>query len=120
MLGHVDKLLKIPGSMILSQSATIRPEQKAQLQTLSFQLIMSTISQFYVDEDLLYTSAGARLAFGGKPLEGHSIPQQYGAIVPTAVFVPLQEILKDGNFELVTTEVFGPVQARSRHSRKCV
>ncbi len=56
-------------------------------------------------------SSGARLAFGGKPLEGHSIPKQYGAIEPTAVFVPLQEILKDGNFELVTTEVFGPVQA---------
>ena len=27
------------------------------------------------------------------------------------MFVPLQEILKDSNFELVTTEVFGPVQA---------
>ena len=54
---------------------------------------------------------GARLAFGGKPLEGHSIPKQYGAITPTAVFVPLEEILKDANFELVTTEVFGPVQA---------
>ena len=54
---------------------------------------------------------GARLAFGGKPLEGHTIPKQYGAIEPTAVFVPLEEILKDGTFELVTTEVFGPVQA---------
>lgn len=32
------------------------------------------------------------------------------------MFVPLQEILKDGNFELVTTEVFGPVQARSLKS----
>lgn len=25
--------------------------------------------------------------------------------------MPLEEILKDGTFELVTTEVFGPVQA---------
>lgn len=56
--------------------------------------------------------AGARLAFGGKPLEGHSIPDVYGAIQPTAVFVPLEQILKDENFGLVTTEVFGPVQAR--------
>ena len=56
---------------------------------------------------------GARLAFGGKPLEGYTIPKQYGAIQPTAVFVPLQEMLKDNNFELVTTEVFGPVQASS-------
>ena len=53
---------------------------------------------------------GASLAFGGEQLQGHSIPQQYGAITPTAVFVPLAEILKPENFELVTTEVFGPVQ----------
>lgn len=65
MLGHVEKLLKIPG---------------------------------------------ASLAFGGKQLEGHTIPERYGAIVPTAVFVPLKEILKPENFDLVTTEVFGPVQ----------
>lgn len=56
--------------------------------------------------------AGARVAFGGKPLEGHTIPDVYGAIQPTAVFVPLEQILKDDNFALVTTEVFGPVQAR--------
>ncbi len=35
-------------------------------------------------------SAGARLMFGGQPLSGHSIPKQYGAIQPTAVFVPLK------------------------------
>ena len=69
-------------------------------------------SHVFTDEHFWHSSAGSRLAFGGKPLEGHSIPEQYGAIEPTAVFVPLQEILKDGNFELVTTEVFGPVQAR--------
>lgn len=28
--------------------------------------------------------------FGGEPLSGHSIPKQYGAIQPTAVFVPLK------------------------------
>jgi len=33
---------------------------------------------------------GARLLFGGQPLKGHSIPPQYGAIQPTAVFVPLK------------------------------
>jgi 1-pyrroline-5-carboxylate dehydrogenase len=33
---------------------------------------------------------GARLLFGGQPLEGHTIPKQYGAIQPTAVFVPLK------------------------------
>ena len=113
---------------------------------------------------------GARLMFGGKPLGGgHTIPRVYGAIEPTAVFVPLRcvavlhwrrlpaalsdafqlpaiaarapcnnlhlhadgrlalphlappcpalprsEMLKEGNFEAVTTEVFGPFQVRKR------
>ena len=66
MLGHVDKLLQIPG---------------------------------------------ARLAFGGKELADHTIPKVYGAIEPTAIFVPLKEILKDEDtFKIVTTEVFGPLQ----------
>lgn len=56
---------------------------------------------------------GARVAFGGKALQGgkHRIPACYGAIEPTAVFVPLAEMLaSDEVFELATTEVFGPVQ----------
>lgn len=53
---------------------------------------------------------GSKLLIGGKPLENHTIPQVYGAIKPTAVFVPLEEILKDENFELVTKEIFGPFQ----------
>lgn len=53
---------------------------------------------------------GARLMFGGRPLAGHQIPQCYGAVEPTAVFVPLEQILQPGNFEIVTTEVFGPFQ----------
>ncbi len=55
--------------------------------------------------------AGARLAFGGKPLEGHTIPEVYGAIQPTAVFVPIDQLVKDEHFGLATTEVFGPFQA---------
>jgi 1-pyrroline-5-carboxylate dehydrogenase len=53
---------------------------------------------------------GSRVLFGGKPLAGHSIPQVYGAIEPTAVFVPLAEALKPEHFDAVTTEVFGPFQ----------
>jgi 1-pyrroline-5-carboxylate dehydrogenase len=54
---------------------------------------------------------GAKLLFGGKELKNHNIPKCYGAIEPTAVFVPLQEILRDEEtFKLVTTEVFGPFQ----------
>ncbi|KAK7265774.1 hypothetical protein RJT34_33397 [Clitoria ternatea] len=53
---------------------------------------------------------GSKLLFGGQPLEDHSIPQIYGAIKPTAVYVPLEEVMKDKNFELVTREIFGPFQ----------
>lgn len=43
-------------------------------------------------------------------IENHQIPKQYGAMEPTAVYVPLGEILKPENFDLVTTEIFGPFQ----------
>lgn len=52
---------------------------------------------------------GAELMFGGKPLEGHSIPDIYGAYEPTAVKVPI-EALKGEHFDLLTTELFGPFQ----------
>ncbi|TMW63749.1 hypothetical protein Poli38472_002690 [Pythium oligandrum] len=53
---------------------------------------------------------GARVAFGGKELKDHSIPKAYGAIEPTAVYVPLKELIKPEYFELATTEIFGPFQ----------
>merc|ERR1712060_404572 len=50
---------------------------------------------------------GAYLAFGGKELADHSIPSQYGAMEPTAVFVPLEAMLADEKvFKLATTELF--------------
>jgi len=54
---------------------------------------------------------GAKLAFGGKPLEGHAIPAEYGAVEPTAVFIPLETILtNDEAFAAATIELFGPFQ----------
>jgi len=53
---------------------------------------------------------GSKLLFGGKELANHSIPKQYGAVEPTAVFVPLKELVKPENFALCTTEIFGPFQ----------
>ena len=61
--------------------------------------------------DNLLTIPGARLESGGKPLQNHTIPEVYGALEPTAVFVPLKETLKDEeSFSLVTTEISGPFQ----------
>ncbi len=51
---------------------------------------------------------GAKIQFGGKRLQRHTIPSCYGSFQPTAVFVPLRSILP--HVDLVTTEVFGPLQ----------
>lgn len=53
---------------------------------------------------------GSELLFGGKELANHNIPEKYGAVEPTAVFVPLEEMLKPENFDTVTTELFAPFQ----------
>ncbi|XP_030531178.1 delta-1-pyrroline-5-carboxylate dehydrogenase 12A1, mitochondrial isoform X2 [Rhodamnia argentea] len=53
---------------------------------------------------------GSKLLFGGEPLVNHSIPHVYGALKPTAVYIPIDEMLKEENFELVTREIFGPFQ----------
>ncbi len=63
-------------------------------------------------------AAGARLAFGGRPLEGHSIPACYGAMEPTAVFVPLAQLLSPEHFPVATTELFGPFQVGFREGVK--
>ena len=52
---------------------------------------------------------GAILLFGGQTLEGHDIPDCYGAYQPTAVQVPLNEAAGE-HFDIVTTELFGPFQ----------
>lgn len=62
---------------------------------------------------------GAQLLFGGKPLTNHSIPDCYGAIEPTAMFVPLEAIHSAEYFQLVTTEVFGPVQVTIKQQCFC-
>lgn len=50
----------------------------------------------------------AKIIFGGNPITEHSVPDCYGVFEPTAIFVPLNQIMP--NFKLVMTELFGPVQ----------
>jgi 1-pyrroline-5-carboxylate dehydrogenase len=60
---------------------------------------------------------GARVLYGGKPLENHQIPEKYGAMQPTAVFVPLESIMATPEaFALVTTEVFANFQVVTRYN----
>lgn len=59
---------------------------------------------------------GAKVVFGCKELKSHTIPKVYGAVEPSAVFVPVEEIAKAENFDLVTKEIFGPFQVVTEYS----
>ena len=55
---------------------------------------------------------GASIAFGGTLLspKEHSIPSCYGSWHPTAIKIPIKELLKKENFSLCTKEIFGGFQ----------
>eukprot|EP00898_Chlorokybus_atmophyticus_P005137 jgi/Chlat1/5624/Chrsp369S05383 len=95
--GLVDKLAKLA--------------RRRQLKDLTIGPVLTVSTQQMLDhQQHLLTIPGARVLFGGKPLTSHSIPDQYGAMEPTAVFVPLKEMLKPDHFKMATTEIFGPFQ----------
>mmetsp|Transcript_25534 Transcript_25534/g.39255 ORF Transcript_25534/g.39255 Transcript_25534/m.39255 type:complete len:549 (+) Transcript_25534:167-1813(+) len=73
-------------------------------------VLTHTTNDFLGHTARLLEIPGAKLMFGGKELDNHNIPEVYGAVEPTAVFVPLKEMLKDENFEVCTTEIFAPFQ----------
>jgi len=54
--------------------------------------------------------SGTYILWGGKRLKGHTIPKEYGAFEPTAIFVPLRRLALPDHFDLVTKELFGPLQ----------
>lgn len=66
--------------------------------------------RFLKHKNNLLKIPGATVLFGGELLKNHSIPACYGSFEPTAISIPLSEFLKPGNFELCTTEIFGPFQ----------
>jgi len=84
--------------------------KRRKLDNLSLGPILSwTNPQIQSHVDAVMAIPGANLLFGGQALEGHDIPDCYGAYQPTAVQVPLDEAAGD-HFEIVTTELFGPFQ----------
>ena len=81
-LGIVEKLAAQAGKRKLAD-LTIGP-----ILTWSTERILAHV-------DACLKVPGAKLLFGGKALEGHSIPSCYGAVEPTAVFIPLETMLND-------------------------
>jgi len=62
--------------------------------------------------------SGTSILWGGNRLEGHTIPKGYGAFEPTAVFVPLHLLASLEHFDLITKEIFGPVQIITKYGDK--
>jgi len=84
---------------------------RRKLEDLTVGPILSHTTEYMMDHiSSLLKINGAKVLFGGKPLDNHTIPPAYGAIEPTAVFVPINQILKKEHFDLVCTEIFGPFQ----------
>jgi 1-pyrroline-5-carboxylate dehydrogenase len=53
---------------------------------------------------------GTELLFGGNLQENSTVPKCYGSWMPTAIKIPLSQLVKDEFFHLCTTEIFGPFQ----------
>jgi 1-pyrroline-5-carboxylate dehydrogenase len=95
--GIYDRLKKLAGGRKLSD-LTIGP------------VLSHTNDQIFGHMNKLLEIPGSKLLFGGKPLKDHTIPACYGSVEPTAVFVPIDELLKESNFKNCVTEIFGPFQ----------
>lgn len=97
------------GSSFIKKLGDLAARRK--LDDLTIGPVLTVTTETMLDHmNKLLEIPGSKLLFGGEALQNHSIPSIYGAIKPTAVFVPLEEMLKDDNFELVTREIFGPFQ----------
>lgn len=101
-------------SSLISKMRNLAERRKLEDLTIGPVLTFTT-GQMLDHMSSLLCIPGSKLLFGGEPLENHSIPHIYGALKPTAVYVPIDEILKEENFELVTREIFGPFQIVTKY-----
>ncbi|MCB9640177.1 MAG: aldehyde dehydrogenase family protein [Myxococcales bacterium] len=73
-------------------------------------ILSVTNEEMDAQRDKLLKIPGAKVLFGGEHLTGYPFPAIYGSYKPTAIYVPLPEILKHENFDTVCTEIFAPFQ----------
>jgi len=84
---------------------------KRSLKDLTVGPVLTHTTQDILDHtSRLLSIPGSYLVCGGKELENHEIPEIYGAVEPTAVFVPLEEMMKIDHFNACVKEVFAPFQ----------
>jgi len=90
---------------------------KRKLEDLSIGPVLShSTEEMLAHKDKLLKIPGAYVAFGGNELKNHTTPPKYGMLEPTAVFVPLKEILKPEHFDSCMTEIFGPFQVITEYN----
>jgi 1-pyrroline-5-carboxylate dehydrogenase len=73
-------------------------------------VLTHTTKGFLEHTNKLASIPGAKVLFGGKELANHNIPERYGAVEPTAVYVPLEEMMKTEYFDDCVAELFAPFQ----------
>ena len=73
---------------------------------------MNSIFRFLKHVKDLLEIPGTSIAFGGTLLDPkeHSIPSCYGSWTPTAIKIPIKQLLKNEYFPLCTKEIFGGFQ----------
>lgn len=90
---------------------------KRTLDDLTLGPVLTHTTQGIMDHiNKLLKVPGAQLLFGGKELSNHNIPECYGAVEPTAIYVPLKEMLKDEYYDTCTTELFAPFQVVTKYA----
>lgn len=81
------------------------------LEDLTVGPVLTVSTQQFLDHtERLASIPGAEVLWGGKELQNHKIPNKYGAVEPTAVFVPLEQMMKEEHFAAATNEIFAPFQ----------
>jgi len=94
---------------LLDEMKKIASERKLENLTIG-PVLTHTTENILSQVEKMLKIPGAKVLFGAKELEKHSIPKCYGAVYPTAVYVPLNELVKEEHFGLCTEEIFGPYQ----------
>lgn len=85
--------------------------QKRNLDDLTAGPTLTVTTQAFLNHtNSLASIPGAQILWGGKEFANHKIPAKYGACEPTAVEVPLEEMMKEEHFEKAVTEIFAPFQ----------
>jgi 1-pyrroline-5-carboxylate dehydrogenase len=78
-------------------------------------VLSATNKDYEAYRDYALSLGGSKILFGGKELEGHSIPSCYGAWEPSAYFVPLKHLNDPQTLSKLKQKPFGPTQIISEY-----